>query len=82
MLNVILRKAEAIRRDTGVPVPLPDDKRRMIEALMQAVLLRRKETRQLSLDFSELPEARDIDRAWRDAADREKKNRTVFAQRR
>jgi Helicase conserved C-terminal domain len=55
VLNVILRKAEAIRRDTGVPVPLPDDERRMTEALMQAVLLRRRETRQLSLDFSDTP---------------------------
>jgi hypothetical protein len=81
VLNVILRKAEAIRRDTGVPVPLPDDERRMTEALMQAVLLRRRETRQLSMDFSEAPAAREIDRAWRDAADREKKNRTIFAQR-
>jgi hypothetical protein len=81
VLNVILRKAETIRRDTGVPVPLPDDERRMTEALMQAVLLRRRETRQLSLDFSETVAAREIDRAWRDAADREKKNRTIFAQR-
>jgi hypothetical protein len=81
VLNVILRKADAIRRDTGVPVPLPDDERRMTEALMQAVLLRRKNLRQLSFDLSDTPAAREIDRAWRDAAEREKKNRTVFAQR-
>jgi helicase-like protein len=81
VLNVILRKADAIRRDTGVPVPLPDDERRLTEALMQAVLLRRRETRQLTLDFSETPAAREIDRAWRDAAEREKRNRTIFAQR-
>jgi hypothetical protein len=81
VLTVILRKAEAIRRDTGVPVPLPDDERRMTEALMQAVLLRRKQSRQLSLDLSDPPAARDIDRAWQDAAEREKKNRTIFAQR-
>jgi superfamily II DNA or RNA helicase len=81
VLNVILRKAEAIRRDTGVPVPLPDDERSMTEALMQAVLLRRSETHQLLLDFEQAPAAREIDRAWRDAAEREKKNRTIFAQR-
>jgi superfamily II DNA or RNA helicase len=81
VLNVILRKAEAIRRDTGVPVPLPDDERRMTEALMQAVLLRRAKTPQLAFDFSEEPSAKEIDRRWRDAADREKKNRTLFAQR-
>jgi superfamily II DNA or RNA helicase len=81
VLNVILRKAEAIRRDTGVPVPLPDDERRMTEALMQAVLLHRREGGQLTLDFAETPAAREIDRAWRDASEREKKNRTIFAQR-
>ena len=81
VLNVILRKADAIRRDTGVPVPLPDDERRMTEALMQAVLLRRARTPQLAFDFSNEPSAKAIDRQWRDAAEREKKNRTIFAQR-
>jgi superfamily II DNA or RNA helicase len=80
VLNVILRKAETIRRETGVPVPLPDDERRMTEALMQAVLLRRTEKRQMAFDFSEEPAARIIDEQWRDAAEREKRNRTIFAQ--
>lgn len=81
VLNVILRKAETIRRETGVPVPLPDDERRMTEALMQAVLLRRSSQRQMTLDFAAEPSARAIDEKWRDAAEREKRNRTVFAQR-
>jgi hypothetical protein len=81
VLEVILRKAEAIRRDTGVPVPLPDDERRMTEALMQAVLLRRKQTRQLAFDLAGGPAAQEIDAAWRDAPEREKRNRTLFAQR-
>jgi superfamily II DNA or RNA helicase len=81
VLNVILRKADAIRRDTGVPVPLPDDERRMTEALMQAVLLRRAKSPQLAFDFSNEPSAKEIDRQWRDAAEREKRNRTIFAQR-
>jgi hypothetical protein len=62
-------------------VPLPDDERRMTEALMQAVLLRRAKTSQLAFDFSDEPSAKEIDRQWRDAAEREKKNRTIFAQR-
>jgi hypothetical protein len=81
VLNVILRKAETIRRETGVPVPLPDDERRMTEALMQAVLLRRSSQRQMMLDLAAEPAARAIDEKWRDAAEREKRNRTVFAQR-
>lgn len=83
ILQVILRKAETIRKDTGVPVPLPDDERAMTAALMQAVLLRRHrgaDRTQLAL-FDDLPEARTIDRAWAGAAQREKQSRTIFAQR-
>src|SRR5690606_20869772 len=32
VLQVILRKADKIRKETGVPVPLPDDERAMTEA--------------------------------------------------
>jgi superfamily II DNA or RNA helicase len=82
VLQVILRKADKIRKETGVPVPLPDDERAMTEALMQAVLLRGKRTdaRQLEL-FAELPEAKRIERAWLDASNREKQSQTIFAQR-
>ena len=82
VLQVILRKAEQIRKETGVPVPLPDDERAMTEALMQAVLLRRRRSaddKQLAL-FDELPEAKRIEKAWRDASEREKGSRTIFAQ--
>lgn len=82
VLEVILRKAEKIREELGVPVPLPDDGHTLTTALMRAVLLRRKKNAQLSLDLSSSPEASAIDGAWRDAAERAKKNRTVFAQRR
>lgn len=82
VLEVILRKAEQIRKATGVPVPLPDDERAMTSALMQAVLLRRKkrDAHQPML-FDELPEARKIDKAWMDASEREKQSQTIFAQR-
>jgi superfamily II DNA or RNA helicase len=82
VIEVILRKAEQIRKATGVPVPLPDDERAMTEALMKAVLLRRKkaETAPL-LPFAELPESRKIEKAWIDASEREKQSQTIFAQR-
>src|SRR5690242_12359602 len=79
VLEVILRKAERIRRDTGVPVPLPLEGGRLIQALMQAVLLRRGRE-QLGFDFGDLEESRAIDLAWRDAAEGEKRTRTIFAQ--
>jgi superfamily II DNA or RNA helicase len=85
VLEVILRKAEKIREELGVPVPLPDDGHTLSQALMKAVLLRkrdREEQRQQSFSFLELEEAKAIETRWRDAVDKAKKNRTVFAQRR
>jgi superfamily II DNA or RNA helicase len=83
VIEVILRKAEQIRKATGVPVPLPDDERAMTEALMKAVLLRRKRPEQNAplLPFAELPESRKIEKAWIDASEREKQSQTIFAQR-
>ena len=82
VLEVILRKAEKIRQELGVPVPLPDEGHTLTAALMKAVLLRRKSSPQLTLDLAPSPEASAIDGAWRDAAEKARKNRTVFAQRR
>jgi superfamily II DNA or RNA helicase len=84
VLNVILRKAEAIRRELGVPVPLPDDDHGLTQALMSAVLLRRQGAgprQQQAFDFGELPPARDLDVIWTDLAEKTRANRTVFAQR-
>ena len=49
VLDVILRKAEAIRRATGVTVPLPDERGAVTGALMNAVMLRKGRSRQLAL---------------------------------
>ena len=86
VLEVILRKAEKIREDLGVPVPLPDDGHTLSQALMKAVLLRRRgerqQRRQQTFSFVELAEAQAIEARWRDAGERAKKSRTIFAQRR
>jgi hypothetical protein len=87
VLEVILRKAEKIRQELGVPVPLPDDGHTLTQALMKAVLLRKRERenkRQQTLAFAptQLPEAKAIEVRWEDAARKAGANRTVFAQRR
>jgi hypothetical protein len=83
VLEVILRKAEKIRKELGVPVPLPDAGHTLSQALMKAVLLRRTGPRaQTRFDFDTLGEARAIETRWQDAAEKAKRNRTVFAQRR
>src|SRR5450756_922770 len=40
VLEVILRKAEKIREELGVPVPMPDEGHTLTQALMKAVLFR------------------------------------------
>src|SRR5690606_1282453 len=84
VLNVILRKAERIRKELGVLVPMPDDEGKLTQALVGAVLLRKGSTSrsmaQLGLDFGEPEQA--IETAWQSAHDKAAKNRTLFAQRR
>lgn len=85
VLEVILKKADKIREELGVPVPLPDDGHTLSQALMKAVLLRSRERegrRQQAFSFVEMEEAKAIETRWLDAAEKAKKNRTVFAQRR
>ena len=83
VLQVILRKAESIRKELGVPVPLPDDNHKLTQALMKAVLLKdRKKSNQLTFDFTTEEEAQALNAIWKDAAEKTKKNRTVFAQNR
>lgn len=82
VLKVILRKAEKIRKELGVAVPLPADNTKVVDAIMRAVLLQSGRvstpSRQLVLDFGETE--LEVDSAWEAA--RDKMTRTVFAQRR
>jgi hypothetical protein len=84
VLQVILRKAESIRKELGVLVPMPDDEGKLTQALVNAVLLRKGTTTtrvpQLGLDFGD-PE-QSIDTAWTSAREKAARNRTLFAQRR
>ena len=82
VLNVILRKARRHRKKPGVRVPLPDDNGSLTKALMSAVMLRAQKDKQmtLDLDFGESEEARQIEMAWLNASENEKRSRTIFAQ--
>lgn len=83
VLNVILRKADVIRKELGVLVPMPEDETRINQALIKAALMQRSE-RNLSLfDFVEPEEIlKPLQAQWHDAMEKAKANRTVFAQRR
>lgn len=80
VLEVILRKAEEIRRVTGVTVPLPDERGPVTDALMASMMLRRNTPGQLMLDLDISHSSRAMDAAWRDTMENEKKSRARFAQ--
>jgi hypothetical protein len=80
VLDVILRKAEEIRKATGVTVPLPDERGPVTDALMASMMLRRGAPRQLALDLRLDDGTKVMEARWRDAAENEKKSRARFAQ--
>ena len=82
VLQVILRKAESIRKELGVLVPMPDNDGKLTQALMNAVLLRKGHLyAQSQLDLFGEP-AKEIDLAWQSAKEKAKQTRSIFAQRR
>jgi len=85
VLKVILKKAESIRKELGVFVPLPDDGHSLSQALLKAVLVHRKKHRsdtQLAFGFMESDPVKEIESHWQNAADKAKASQAIFAQRR
>jgi len=85
VLEVLLRKHAAIRKDTGVYVPVPDLNDRLIETIMGGVLnLQTNPGRQLALDLG-LGEdvegkVKQLHREWESSAAKEKQSRSIYAQ--
>ena len=84
VLQVILRKAERIRKELGVSVPLPDNNGKVMQAVMEAVLLKRGGARAFGqTDLFGYPEIEaEVSQAWESARDKAAQSRTLFAQRR
>ena len=85
VLQVILRKAERIRKELGVSVPLPDDSGKVMQAIMESVLLRRGSVRVTEAQtdlfgFDDLDQA--VEKNWESAREKAAQSRTIFAQRR
>jgi len=80
VLEVLLRKHRAIRKQLGISVPVPMDTNSVVEAVFEGLLLRGSENMdQLNFAFAE-PQKRAVEAEWDRAADREKKSRSIFAQ--
>ncbi|GBL45068.1 superfamily II DNA/RNA helicases, SNF2 family [Sulfuriferula multivorans] len=84
VLQVILRKAESIRKELGVLVPMPDNEGKLTQALLNAVLMRKHNAignkAQAMFDFGE--PAEEIETAWQSVREKAAKNRSIFSQRR
>jgi hypothetical protein len=89
VLDVLLRKHRTIQAALGIAVPVPGDTELIGRAIMEGVVLRKGEVQastQLGLgilapEFDAVvePLKHEVGLAWEAAAEREKKNRTVFA---
>ncbi|WP_280437997.1 helicase-related protein [Nocardia carnea] len=80
VLDVLLRKHEAIRKATGVSVPVPNSNDAVVEALMEGLLLRGRDAEQLSLDLGVQAKQQELYAEWESAADRETVAKTKYAQ--
>lgn len=80
VLDVLLRKHAAIRKATGVSVPVPASSNSVVEALMEGLMLRGSDTEQLSLDIGVEQKIEELDQAWNSAAEAERTSHTKYAQ--
>ena len=85
VLQVIIRKADSIRKALGISVPMPEDEARISQAIMRTVLLTRDEMKHnFSLDFgfdSQQAIEDDLESKWQNAQEKARRNQTIFAQR-
>jgi len=83
VLDVLIRKHKTIRNSLGISVPVPIDTNAVTEAIFEGLLLRGRakgeETQQQLFDFIK-PQKQALDLEWDNAAEREKRSRTMFAQ--
>ena len=85
VIDVLLNKAREIRRTLGTHVPVPEESETVTQAVLNALFLRagRPDADQLTLDLGEevTDQVGSLHRAWDREAERERVNRTRFAQR-
>ncbi|WP_041522647.1 helicase-related protein [Gilvimarinus agarilyticus] len=82
VLQVIIRKADNIKKALGVSVPAPENEGRYMQAIMNTVLLRSDQLQQSMDLFADDPMLQKFNTDWESARDRTRKNRTIFAQNR
>lgn len=84
VLDILLKKHRTIRSSLGISVPVPANHQQVAEAIFEGLLLRGNPDAAQQTIFDELvakPVVAEMDKAWESATEREKRSRTVFAQR-
>src|SRR5690606_7943759 len=82
VLQVIIRKADSIRKALGVSVPAPEDEERYMQAILNIVLLRNQGLPTTGDLFADDEDLQQLDAAWESAREKARRNRTIFAQNR
>lgn len=81
VIEVLLEKAREIHRALGTYVPVPEESETVMQAVLNSLFLRRRDmTRQLRI-FEENEDLQRFHERWDHEAERERINRTRFAQR-
>jgi superfamily II DNA or RNA helicase len=80
VLEVLHRRHVAIRTDTGVSVPVPGDPNALIEAFAHRLLSATGSLSVAQLSFEGMRDEQLVITDWEQAAEREKRSRTLFAQ--
>ncbi len=79
VLNVLLKKAREIKKQTGISVPFPMDNESMMDSILSSVLSKNHST-QLTIDFAGEINEYKINEEYNKAIEREKSTRSVFSQ--
>ena len=80
VLDVLVRKAQIIRRELGISVPVPVESEQVIKALIDSVLLREgDQARQIGLALEDESVSR-LHEAWERAAEKQTESGAYYAQ--
>jgi hypothetical protein len=80
VLRVLIRKAQTIRQQLGISVPVPVESDQVVQAIVDSVLLRgREQGQQLQLGLSD-PKVSSLHAEWDRRAEHEGRLRAYFAQ--
>jgi superfamily II DNA or RNA helicase len=85
VLDVLLRKHERIRKSLGVAVPVPMDSSAVMDAILEGLITRSDDDESVFEQLALIEEVtqpydEELELEWTNAAERERRSRTLFAQ--